>query len=320
MKKTFLLAYLIASIPLIISCSEDASPAKTSGDNSVMTTKEKVNIGTKSLETQNEETARQPDKFLAAVISANFNDIKDRYKARHPQETLQFFGIKPGMTVIEMLPGKGWYSKLLLPYLTGKGELIGADYAIDMYPKFGFFNEEQLEAKKSWVKEWTADAEKWRNKDSATINAFQLGAMPENIKGSADAVLFIRALHNLARFENDGKYLTTALDDAFQALKPGGIVGVVQHQARSTASDKWADGSNGYLKESYVSERMREAGFEKVASSEININIKDQPTEKDRVWRLPPTLATSKKDVEQQKRFKEVGESTRMTLLFRKPG
>ena len=189
-----------------------------------------------------------------------------------------------------------------------------------MYPKFGFFNEEQLEAKKSWVKEWTADAEKWRNKDSATINAFQLGAMPENIKGSADAVLFIRALHNLARFENDGKYLTTALDDAFQALKPGGIVGVVQHQAPSTASDKWADGSNGYLKESYVSERMREAGFEKVASSEININIKDQPTEKDRVWRLPPTLATSKKDVEQQKRFKEVGESTRMTLLFRKPG
>ncbi len=256
---------------------------------------------------------------LASVLAARPDKVKARYDARHPQQTLDFFAIKPGMTVLEALPGGGWYSKILLPYLGSKGKLIGADYAIDMYPKFGFFDEKTLEKKKTWVKDWTADAESWRNGDSASVTAFQLGSMPKTLAGTADAVVFIRALHNLARFEKDGGYLTTALKDAYQALKPGGIVGVVQHMAPDTASDKWADGSKGYLKKSFLMARMEKAGFEFVASSDINLNAKDQPTEKDFVWRLPPSYVTSNDKPELKKQYMAVGESNRMTLTFRKP-
>jgi len=222
------------------------------------------------------------------------------------------------MTVVEALPGGGWYTKILLPYLGKDGKVIGADYSADMFPLFGFFSEERIKAKKTWVKTWTAEAETWREDDSASVAAFQLGSMPETMKGSADAVLFIRALHNLARFEPQGGYLTAALKDAHQVLKPGGIVGVVQHKAPESASDEWANGSKGYLKQSFLVKRMAEAGFEFVGESDINFNEKDNPTEADIVWRLPPTLATSRDNEELKEKYMEIGESNRMTLLFKK--
>lgn len=266
-----------------------------------------------------QHSAEKSSQSLASILAARPEKIKARYSARHPQQTLDFFGIKPGMTVVEALPGGGWYSKVLLPYLGSNGNLIGADYAIDMYPKFGFFDTKMLESKKTWIKNWTADAETWRNDQSANVSAFQLGSMPSNLHGKADAVVFIRAMHNLARFESDGGYLSSALKDAYQSLKPGGIVGVVQHMAPDSASDEWANGSHGYLKKSFLIERMKKAGFEFVASSDINLNAKDQPTEKDIVWRLPPSFATSGKNPELKKQYMAVGESNRMTLTFRKP-
>ena len=143
--------------------------------------------------------------------------------------------------------------------------------------------------------------------------------MPEEMKGTADAVLFIRALHNLARFEGEGGFLTAALRDAYDILKPGGTVGVVQHQAREGMSDEWAGGQNGYLKKSFVIEKMQDAGFEFVAGSDINMNGKDQPTDEDKVWRLPPSLATSRDNPELKAEMEAIGESNRMTLKFRKP-
>lgn len=258
------------------------------------------------------------DNRLATITEAQSEEMKARYSARHPNETLTFFGIEPGMTVVEALPGGGWYSKILLPYLGAKGQLVGADYAQDMYPKFGFFDEKFIEAKKTWVDTWTAEASAWRAEDSANISAFQFGSMPESMNSSADAVVFIRALHNLARFETDGGYLTKALADAHRVLKSGGIVGVVQHLAAEDASDKWASGPNGYLKKSFVITQMEKAGFEIVAENNVNLNPKDQPTEEDIVWRLPPTLITSKDNAELKAKYLEVGESSRMTLLFRK--
>lgn len=256
---------------------------------------------------------------LASILKTRPDKVKARYNARHPQQTIEFFGLKPGMTVVEALPGGGWYSKVLLPYLGSEGKLVGADYAVDMYPKFGFFDKKMLEEKKTWVTDWTAKAESWREDHSASVSAFQLGSMPETLSGKADAVVFIRALHNLARFENDGGYLSAALKDAYQSLKPGGIVGIVQHMAPESSSDKWADGSRGYLKKSFLIAQMEKMGFEFVASSDINLNPKDQPTEKDIVWRLPPTYATSGKDPELKKQYMAIGESNRMTLTFRKP-
>jgi len=264
--------------------------------------------------------AGEPDsEKLAAVLAGQAEEIQARYEYRHPQETLEFFGIAPGMTVVEALPGSGWYTKILSPYLGPDGELVGADYSLDMYPLFGFFSEERLKEKETWVDDFTAGAKEWSGDDGAPVSAFVLGSMPEELKGSADAVLFIRALHNLARFEGDGAYLTAALKDAYDVLKPGGTVGVVQHWARSNMSEEWAGGQNGYLKKIFVIARMEKAGFKFVAEIDANVNEKDQPTEEDIVWRLPPSLATSRENPELKAEMEAIGESNRMTLKFRKP-
>ncbi len=255
---------------------------------------------------------------LDEILAAQPEEAKARYAFRRPKQTLEFFGIEPGMTVVEALPGGGWYSKILLPYLGSDGQLIGADYAFDMYPKFGFFSDEAIEAKKTWVPDWTAEAQGWGGDQGADVAAFAFGSMPDGIAGTADAVLFVRALHNLNRFEGDGGYLTAALADAHRALKPGGIVGVVQHQAPESMADDWADGSRGYLKRDRLIERMDQAGFELVDSSDLNANPADQPGEEDIVWRLPPSLVTSRENPELREQLTAIGESNRMTLKFRK--
>jgi len=256
---------------------------------------------------------------LNDVLAAQPEEVQDRYQYRHTKETLAFFGIKPGMAVVEGLPGGGWYSKILLPYLGADGTLIGADYSVSMYPKFGFFSQEDLDAKKTWIADWTEEANGWRAEGDANVVAFQFGSLPNNMKGTADAVLMIRASHNLARFENDGGYLTSALSDAFDALKPGGTAGVVQHMARDEMPDDFADGSHGYLKQGFVIEQMEKAGFVFEASSDINHNPADQPEASDIVWRLPPSYATSRDNPELKEKMKAIGESNRMTLRFRKP-
>ena len=261
----------------------------------------------------------QADDSLATVLAAQPDEVQARYAYRHPQETLEFFEIEPGMTVVEALPGGGWYSKILMAYLGPEGKLVGADYAADMFPLFGFFSEEQLEAKKSWVPTWVAEAEGWGVENSSAVSAFQFGSLPEDMKGSADAVVSIRALHNLARFESQGGFLTAAVQNMYDVLKPGGLVGVVQHQARDEKPDEWANGSRGYLKDDFVIETFTNAGFEFAGMTAINFNEKDQPGEDDIVWRLPPSLATSRENPELREQLTAIGESNRMTLKFRKP-
>lgn len=256
---------------------------------------------------------------LATVLAAQPDDAKARYMYRHPQETLGFFGIEPGMTVLEALPGTGWYTKILLDYLGPSGRVIGADYDMAMWPMFGFFSDEFIEDKKTWTQDWTVSANEWRGENSARVSAFVFGSAPAKFNGQADAVLFIRALHNLNRFESKGGFMTAALADAYRILKPGGIVGVVQHQAPDSAADDWADGSKGYLKKDALIASFKAAGFEYVAETDVNANPKDQPTTDDIVWRLPPTLFTSRENPELQAKMRAIGESNRMTLKFRKP-
>jgi predicted methyltransferase len=267
----------------------------------------------------NTSFAGSDSERLASILAAQPEETQARYAYRHPQETLEFFGIEPGMAVVEALPGGGWYTKILLPYLGQAGHVWGADYSLEMYPMFGFFSEEQLEAKKTWTTKFTTDAEEWAGEEGACVSAWVFGEMPEAAQGQADAVLFIRALHNLARFDEKGGFLTAALQNAYDILKPGGIVGVVQHQARDEMPDDWANGAKGYLKKDFVIAKMEAAGFEFVAESDINQNPKDQPAESDIVWRLPPSLATSRDNPELKAELTAVGESNRMTLKFRKP-
>lgn len=267
-----------------------------------------------------EAAALSAEERLDAVLAAQSDDAKARYQYRHPKETLMFFGVEPGMTVVDTLPGNVWYSGILSEYLGPDGKVIGADYSMEMWPLFGnFATEEWLAERANWKKTWLADMRAGREEGDAPIDAFIYGSLPEEMHGTADIVLMIRAAHHFNRFEDEGGFFTEALNDAMNVLKPGGTLGVIQHRAPEGNSDEWATGDNGYLKQSHVIDFIEDAGFEFVADSEINANPEDQPTEDDVVWRLPPTLATSREDEAMKADMQAIGESDRMTLKFHKP-
>lgn len=271
-------------------------------------------------EANDKARAVNTSEWLERVLETQSDESKARFDARHPKETLDFFGIQPRMKIAEVLPGGGWYSKIILPYIGDQGSLSGIDYSLDMWSKFGgFANAEFLENKKTWPSEWTENAQEWRGGSKAKIDAYTFSTIPDSQSGQLDAVLFIRAMHNLHRFENDGGFLTQAMESTYKTLKPGGIVGIVQHRAPEGHSDEWANGSNGYLKQSRVIDIMKQAGFEFVGASEINANPKDKPSEEDFVWRLPPSLGSSADNPELRTQMQAIGESDRMTLRFKKP-
>ncbi|NBD95817.1 MAG: methyltransferase [Gammaproteobacteria bacterium] len=270
------------------------------------------------------ETSGEQAGPLETVLQSQPADIQSRYDARHPRETLAFFGIEPGMTVVEALPGGGWYTKILLPYLGSDGRLIAANYPMDMWPNFPFADEEFMAQIEQWPETFPEQAGGWCAEDCAPVSTFWLGDMPSDLEGQADAVLFVRILHNMANFQNQGidNYMDQAFADAHAALKPGGILGVVQHEARADTPDEWATGAAGYLKQAFVIERAEAAGFELVEASDINANPNDKPTTDEVVWRLPPSLSVPE-DAENAEalraQYEAIGESNRMTLKFRKP-
>ena len=307
----FLIAFLL-SVSLV-GCGSPSSPETES--EAAATSSETTAAPT----TATDESA---DARLARVLDSQPDDVKARYAFRNPQATLTFFGIEPGMTVLEGLPGRGWYTKLLLQYLGPDGTVLAANYNLDMYPLFSFFTDEMLIQQAAWADTWQDTTADWGGDDGAATAAFHFGSMPESLAGTADAVFFPRVLHNAARFESEGKgpFLTEILADAYAVLKPGGVLGVVQHEARADKSDEWANGSRGYLKKQFVIDAATAAGFEFVEESAINENPQDQPGDDDIVWRLPPSLSTSGGDEALTEQYKAIGESNRMTLKFRKPG
>jgi predicted methyltransferase len=255
---------------------------------------------------------------LAAVLAAQPDEVQARYDARTPAATIAFFGIEPGMTVAEALPGGGWYSKILMPYLGTEGTFAGAHYPDDLWSRFGFGEEWAANRVESTAK-WPEQVTEWGVENSPAVASYKLTEMPAELEGTMDAVLFIRALHNLNRFNADAGYMDDTLAEAFKALKPGGIVGVVQHRAPEANGDDWASGANGYLKQSAVIAAFESAGFELVESSELNANAKDMPTEDDFVWRLPPGLNGTEEGSTERDAVVAIGESDRMTLKFKKP-
>ncbi len=264
------------------------------------------------------EAEPSPVDRLQVVLEAQPEEVQARYGQRRPAETLRFFGIEPGMSVVELLPGGGWYSRILSGYLGPDGQLIGANYPQSIWPLFGFMSEERIAAMATWASDWPQQAAAWDVPEAAAYQAFVLGALPAQMQGTADAVVMIRALHNLARFDAEHGLLATALGDLYAVLKPGGILGVVQHEARPDMPDDWAAGDNGYLKRAFVIAQFEAAGFELVAESDLNANPLDQPTVEDSVWRLPPSLRGAT-DEESRAALQAIGESHRMTLKFRKP-
>ncbi len=256
---------------------------------------------------------------LDAVLGAQPDAEKSRYADRHPRETLQFFGVEPGMTVVDTLPGDVWYSGILLDYLGAGGRVIGASYSPAMWKYFGEYSPDPAEIA-NWRAEFVSGMEARRGADDAAVAAVHFGSVPDELAGTVDVVIMARALHHFTRLESEHGYLTQALADIDRMLKPGGIVGIEAHRAPESSAETWAAGQAGYVKQSAVIAAFRAAGFELVEASEINANPRDRPTEKDVVWRLPPTFATSAKDPALKAQMQAIGESDRMTLKFRKPG
>ncbi|MEJ2530571.1 MAG: methyltransferase [Halioglobus sp.] len=260
--------------------------------------------------------ASADSEALDRVIEARGEADRARDDARHPAATLAFFRVEPGMTVAEGLPGAGWYTRILANYLGKDGTLYGVNYPEHMWPLFGRSDE--------WVAERRAATGKFVDQvrgftdNGISARGFTFDTVPAKIAGSVDRVLLIRALHNLNRFEQVAGTRSQALAAVRGMLKEDGLVGVVQHRLPESAPDEGADGSRGYLKQSAVIDMFEKAGFELVASSEINANPKDQPGANDIVWRLPPSLSTSKENPELRAAMEAIGESDRMTLLFRK--
>jgi len=258
---------------------------------------------------------------LDAVLEMQPDDMKARYQYRHPKETLEFFGVEPGMTVVDTLPGKpGWYGKVLIPYLGPDGKIIGADYPHDLWARIGgnYASDAWQVAHQTWVEDYKVAAEEVGGEGGPAVDAFLYGSAPEALAGTVDVVLIVRASHHFNRFD-DAAYFDVALKDIDMLLKPGGIVGVVQHRAKEDRPDDWANGDNGYVKQSRIIEIFENAGFELVGTSEINANPNDTADVGDIVWRLPPVLATSREDDELRAQLQAVGESDRMTLKFKKP-
>ncbi len=251
---------------------------------------------------------------LSAALNARSESLKARDGSRHPRQTIEFFGLEPGMRVVEVLPGGGWYTQILAPYIGTQGAIYGLNYADDMWSMFGFFSDEVI-AKRIASMTTFADKVAGYAGSGMTASGFAFDRVPSELNGTIDAVVMVRALHNLNRFEDKAGTRSRALKQINALLKPGGIVGVVQHRAAADADDAWANGRNGYLKQAAVVEMFEQAGFELVASSEVNANPKDKPGINDIVWRLPPSLMTKP---ENKAAMSAIGESDRMTLKFRK--
>ena len=204
--------------------------------NANVTTKAAQNVTSAAQEkTANSSTNYSTASFdgakLDAILDARPDAVKARYDARHPAETLEFFGITPGMSIGEALPGGGWYTKILAPYLGENGKIVGIDYNLEMWPEFSFATEQFIETKKTWPETFVAESAEWLPADGPKIGATTFGSPAGDMAGSLDAILFIRALHNLSRFETEGDYLTKALSHSRELLKEDGIIGVVQHRA-----------------------------------------------------------------------------------------
>ncbi|PAJ74513.1 methyltransferase [Pseudoalteromonas sp. NBT06-2] len=240
------------------------------------------------------------DKAIAGEYRSDKNKSRDMY--RNPKETLEFFGFKPTMTVVEVAPGGAWYSEILAPALKDKGTFYGAQYPDTGEDNYYSKSRKRLEQKLTSNEIFS----KMKLTDFTPKKPSALAP-----KGSADLVLTFRNLHN---WKEEG--VKQLFKDAYVALKPDGALGVVEH--RMPESQDWASNQkSGYFPISLTIQLAKEAGFKLAASSEINANKKDTANHPNGVWTLPPVLALKDKD---RAKYMAIGESDRMTLKFVKAG
>ncbi len=254
---------------------------------------------------------------LEVAIAGEWRTAEEKARDawRHPKETLEFFEVAANEKVVEVFPGGGWYTKILAPYLaSGGGTLVAPGFDLEAArsdpERFARLEQRVNEFKTSFSDPRYGVIE---------YSSFSKTSGPLTAPGSADTVLTFRNVHNWMASGYAEKFFT----DAYAALKPGGVLGVVEHRLPSSqAQDPKA--LSGYVHEDYVKSLAKAAGFEFVAASEINANPMDTADHPFGVWTLPPNNAVTDNEGKapadfDPAKYQAIGESDRMTLKFRKP-
>jgi len=263
------------------------------------------------------EARAAADPVLVATVAGDWRtpDAKARDAARHPVESLTFWGLKPGMTILEIQPGSAsWWTEILAPYARrtgGKFYVTGADIANPELP------ESARKARESFEARYAAKPDLY-----GKIEVVNWGVKSAPLpKETFDFILTARSIHGWMRTPGT---VEKTFKEFHDALKPGGILAVEQHRANPGPQDPEA--KSGYVTEAYVIEQAGKAGFKLAAKSEINANAKDTKDHPFGVWTLPPTLLSapygSGKESDptfDHSKYIAIGESDRMTLKFVKP-
>ena len=245
-------------------------------------------------------TAKLIDAALAGSHRSDKNKARDAY--RHPKQTLEFFGLRKDMNVVEIAPGGGWYTEVLAPVLKDHGH-----YAAAVAPPKSADAEDSASMKT--LKQKFAD----HGAVLGTLNTVPFGADVAEMapEGSVDMVITARNLHNWM----GAGWADKALALMFKSLKHGGILGIEEHRG-DPAKPQDPKGESGYVNEDYAIKMIEAAGFKLVGRSEVNANPKDTKDYKEGVWTLPPTLTLGEKDKD---KYLKIGETDRFTLKFQKP-
>jgi predicted methyltransferase len=251
-------------------------------------------------ESSRQTTAETLTALLAADYRSEENRVRDRY--RHPKETLLFFGIRPEMSVMEVWPEPGWYTEILAPLLRDKGRYYAAVIGPDPTSKY---ISERLD---SFHQKLSARPDLY---DKVSVVTFPVDGSDAVPPGSLDMVVTFRNIHNWMSRD----YAMQAFATMYRALKPGGVLGVVEHRGNaSVPQDPRA--KSGYVNEDFAIRLIEAQGFRLVAKSEVNANPKDTKDYEQGVWTLPPSYRLGDKDHD---KYAAIGESDRFTLHFVKP-
>jgi len=253
--------------------------------------------------------AQAPDPALEQVLADPRRDadrVRDSF--RHPAETLAFFDVRPGMTVVDFMPAGGWFSRVLIPYLGEGGTYVGLNPTI---PESATGFQANM---RGYAETLPVQAQEWVGDTGARVVGANSATVPDELAGTADRFLIFREMHNIRRLG----WLHETLVTARKLLKDDGLLGIEQHRAAAGQPASYVLGDNGYQREEDIISLLSAYGFELEGRSEINANPADPANWPDGVWSLPPSFRGAPEGSEERTRRAAIGESDRMTLLFRK--
>ena len=248
------------------------------------------------------ESTQANDGLRSVIDHERRANDKARDKYRRPAQTIKFFDVQPHHTVMEYAPGGGWYTRVLAPYVAEHGKYL----AVNRAP-----TRPSSDGGAPWTERFPGQVEEMTGVPATKVAAYYGNAIAKEAHGTVDRILIIRMIHNLLR----GNAADSEIKAMRAMLKDDGMVGIVQHLAPDDAPYSYTDGSKGYLHKADVIAMMALYGFDLVKESDHNANSKDTADYPGGVWTLPPVRRFEKED---DAKYNAIGESTRMTLLFKK--